>query len=188
MTTRRLTNYLAVTAALAMVPLSCSGCADTTLPAAPMPAANDSTPSDQPASDGSQVAESTTGPVTNATLGITFDDIKFEMEKDGPFFRSMLTPDIEKLVDCSVKIRGYILPSFQQTGLTQFVLVRDNMSCCFGPGAALFDCIVVEMKPGKSTDFTIRPVAVEGTFSVNEILDPDGKHLAIYHLDGNAVE
>ena len=39
----------------------------------------------------------------------------------------------------AVRIRGYILPSFQQAGLTQFVLVRDNQECCFGPGAALHD-------------------------------------------------
>ncbi|HEX4132774.1 MAG TPA: DUF3299 domain-containing protein [Pirellulales bacterium] len=119
---------------------------------------------------------------------ITFDTIKFPMEKTDEFKRSMLTPEIEKLGGKRVRIRGYILPSFQQSGITQFVLVRDNMQCCFGPGAALYDCIVVEMKPGKSTNFTVRPVAVEGTFAVHEFLDPDGKPLAIYHLDGDAVE
>ena len=61
------------------------------------------------------------------------------------------------------------------------------MQCCFGPGAALYDCVVVDMKPGKSTDFTVRPVAVEGTFTLRDFLGPDGKHLAIYHLDGDAV-
>ena len=114
----------------------------------------------------------------------TFDDVKFEMEKDGPFDRSMLTPEILKLVGKQIRIRGYILPSFQQTGLTQFVLVRDNMECCFGPGAALYDCILVEMEPGRATEFSIRPVAVEGQFSIRELVGPGGKHLAIYHLRG----
>ncbi|MGH7194972.1 MAG: DUF3299 domain-containing protein, partial [Candidatus Saccharimonadales bacterium] len=67
------------------------------------------------------------------------------------------------------------------------VLVRDNLSCCFGPGAALYDCLVVEMQPGKSTDFTISPVTVEGRFSIRELLDSEGKALAIYHLDGESV-
>lgn len=122
-----------------------------------------------------------------APIDITFDDIKFDIKPDAPFKRSMLTKKIEDLADKPVRIRGYILPSFQQTGLTQFVLVRDNQACCFGPGAALYDCIVVEMKPGKSTDFNLYPVAVEGTFTINELKDPDGKALAIYHLEGDDV-
>ncbi len=122
-----------------------------------------------------------------ATVDITFDDIKFDIKPDAPFKREMLTKKIEDMAGKPVRIRGYILPSFQQSGLTQFVLVRDNQACCFGPGAALYDCIVVEMKPGKSTDFNLYPVAVEGTFSIKVLDDPDGKALAIYHLDGEAV-
>ena len=70
---------------------------------------------------------------------ISFDDIKFEMKKKAPFKRSLLTKEIVALEDQLIKIRGYILPSFQQKGITRFVLVRDNMECCFGPGAALYD-------------------------------------------------
>jgi hypothetical protein len=81
-----------------------------------------------------------------------------------------------------------MLPSFQQTGLTNFVLVRDNLQCCFGPGAALYDCVVVEMTEGHSTDFTVRPVAVEGTFAIREFKSAEGRTLAIYHLDGTKVE
>lgn len=124
----------------------------------------------------------------SGTRDINFDTIKFEMKKEDPFVRSMLTPAIEKLVDSRIRIRGYILPSFQQTGITQFVLVRDNMECCFGPGAALYDCIVVEMTPGRSADFTTRPVAVEGKFDIQEMIGPDDKHLAIYHLVADKVK
>ncbi|HEX3657146.1 MAG TPA: DUF3299 domain-containing protein [Pirellulales bacterium] len=119
---------------------------------------------------------------------ITFDDLKFDIEKGQPFVRSMLTPKIVALDGRQVRIRGYILPSFQQTGLTQFVLVRDNLQCCFGPGAALYDCILVEMEPGRSADFTIRPVAVEGTLAIREYRGSNGKDLAVYHLDGQQVE
>jgi hypothetical protein len=119
---------------------------------------------------------------------ISFDDIKFEMKKKAPFKRSLLTKEIVALEDQLIKIRGYILPSFQQDGITRFVLVRDNMQCCFGPGAALYDCIVVEMESGKSTSFTVRPVTVEGVFTVHEYKGPDGKHLAIYHVRGRSAE
>jgi hypothetical protein len=99
----------------------------------------------------------------------------------------VLTPRVHELTDTRVRIRGYILPSFQQRGLAQFVLVRDNQECCFGPGAALHDCIVVRMEPGKTADFSIRPVAVTGRFRVEELRGPDGNHLAIYALDGESV-
>ncbi len=62
------------------------------------------------------------------------------------------------------------------------------MECCFGPGALLHDCILVEMVPPASTTFTTLPVSVEGVFSIREVKDPvNGKHLAIYHLDGKEV-
>jgi hypothetical protein len=119
---------------------------------------------------------------------ITFDTLAFEMEKGGPFRREMLTSTIEALESKTIRIRGYMLPSFQQRGITQFVLVRDNMQCCFGPGAALYDCVLVEMEAGKSTSYTVRPISVEGKFAIREFKDPDGKHLAIYHLTGHAVK
>jgi hypothetical protein len=129
-------------------------------------------------------AETTPG----RALNINFDDIQFEMEKGGAFQRSMLTERIESLSGKKVRIRGYILPQtvFTQTGITQFVLVRDNMECCFGPGAMLYDCIVIMMNPGKSTDFTSRPIAVEGTFTVDEVVR-DGQHLAIYRIDADSA-
>ena len=119
---------------------------------------------------------------------ISFDDIKLEMEKGAAFTRDLLPERVTALADTAIRIRGYILPSFQQPGLTQFVLVRDNQECCFGPGAALHDCVVVRMRPGKTADFSIRPVAVAGTFKIDDLRAPDGSHLAIYALDGDEVK
>ena len=119
---------------------------------------------------------------------LTFDDVKLELKKGEPFDPSLLTAAIKKLDGKNIRIRGYILPSFQQSGIKQFVLVRDNMECCFGPKAALFDCIVVDMVEGASAEFSVRPVSVEGVFSIREFLGPEGNHLAIYHLDGKEVQ
>jgi hypothetical protein len=119
---------------------------------------------------------------------ISFDDIKLDLKKGDPFSRDLLPARVTALETTPIRIRGYILPSFQQTGLTQFVLVRDNMECCFGPGALLHDCVLVRMKPGKTASFSIRPVAVTGTFRVEELRGPDGRHLAIYALDGEDVQ
>lgn len=116
----------------------------------------------------------------------TFDDLRFEMTVGDKFKRSMLTKEIEALHGQRIRIRGYILPTPQNHGIKQFVLVRDNQECCFGPGAALYDCILVEMKSGKTADFTIRPIAIEGQFEIREFVI-DGKHLAIYHVDAESA-
>ena len=80
----------------------------------------------------------------------------------------MLTKAVEKLDGQRVQIRGYMLPSFQQSGIKQFVLMHNNMQCCFGPSTALYDCIIVEMVNDQSCEFSVRPIAVEGTFAVRD--------------------
>jgi len=125
----------------------------------------------------------------DGVIEATFDDIKFEIEQSEPFRREMLTPQIEALFGRSIRLRGYMLPSMRRTGLKQFVLVRDNQECCFGPGAALYDCVLVEMQDGANVDYSIRPVAVEGTLQFRELKDPvTGRHLAVFQIEGQAVE
>ncbi len=116
---------------------------------------------------------------------ITFDDLKFDIERGGAFKREMLTKEIEELNKRELRIRGYILPAsvFKQSGIEEFVLVRDNMECCFGPGAMIYDCILVQMEKGKTTDFSTRPIAVKGKFEIKEFKYPDSEeHYAIYRM------
>jgi hypothetical protein len=168
------------TTAVALVIASCLivGCGK------PEPTASDPQPTPESAAN----APPAPATISAAIREITFDDIKLEMQQGEPFTRDRLTPRVTDLERQRVRIRGYILPSFQQSGLTQFVLVRDNQECCFGPGAALHDCVVVRMQPGQTAEFSIRPVAVEGRFRVEELRGPDGRHLAIYALDGERVQ
>ncbi len=119
---------------------------------------------------------------------ISFDNVRFEMKKGVPFNRQMLSPEIEKLDGKNIRIRGWILPGGQATGLTDFVLVRDNQECCFGPMAALFDCMIVKMDNGKATNFTTRPVAIDGIFDIREQKFSDGTLMAIYHLTAKQVK
>lgn len=129
---------------------------------------------------------------------ITFDDLTFEIEKDAKFEDTMLDKDVKSLDGISVKLSGYILPStlFKETDIDQFVLVRDNQECCFGPGAALFDCVIVEMNRGKTTDFVTRPVTVHGKLKIDtrKYRYPGGKgprgasHMAIFRIEGDAVK
>lgn len=151
----------------------------------------DKNPRQRPITARAPVEERLSRDTAKAKGDLTFDDIKFDIEKGGKFSRSLLTKDIEELDKKTVRIRGYILPAsvFKQSGIEEFVLVRDNMECCFGPGAALFDCIIVQMEPGKTADFTTRPVAVRGKFEIKEFMYPDSdEHYAIYRMVATEVK
>lgn len=123
---------------------------------------------------------------------ITFDDLKFDIEKGGEFKQEMITPEIEELNKKTLKLRGFILPTsvFQQSGIKQFVLVRDNQECCFGPGAALYDCVIVEMAPGKTANFSTRVVTVKGKLEIDSesFRYPEGNHFAIYKMTAEEVK
>jgi len=143
----------------------------------------------QAAANSASSTDSSPETVSNGVRETTFDNIKFEMETTDAFHRQMLTPEVNELFGRRIRIRGYMLPTLKQRGLTEFVLVRDNLECCFGPGAALYDCILVRMEAGKTAEFSIRPIAVAGTFAFQEIVDPvGGRHLAIYGLSAESVE
>lgn len=118
----------------------------------------------------------------------SFDDLKFPMEKTQEFLESMFTDRVKTIFDRKIRLRGYMYPTLRKKGLKQFVLVRDNMECCFGPGAALYDCVLVTMAGGATAEYSIYPVAVEGTFRFETLAGPEGRPLAIYQMAGDAVE
>ena len=123
-------------------------------------------------------------------LDLTFDDLEFEIERDGKFEREMLGEEIEDFKGKSIILRGFILDAsvFQQKGIKQFVLVRDNQECCFGPGAYIFHNAQVELVEGKSAEFSLYPVTVKGKFDIRPFLGPDGKCYSVYHITAESVE
>lgn len=99
---------------------------------------------------------------------ISFEDLEFELEPEDPFQRDLLTSEIEALDGKRIRLRGFMLPSYKADGIEEFVLVRDNQICCFGPGARIYHNSMVAMAPGRSTSFTTRVVVVDGTFHIDE--------------------
>ena len=116
------------------------------------------------------------------TFDLTFDDLAFDMKKGSKFERSMLTPKINSYHNSTVKLRGYIRPSFKQSGLTKFIFVRDNKECCFGGNAAIFDNVLVKLAKGTKTDFTVRPVTIEGKMYLKEYKGVDGRIWSIFRM------
>jgi hypothetical protein len=110
------------------------------------------------------------------------------MPADAVFDESMLTDRIRQLDGRRVRIRGFIFPAvFQQKGITKFPLVM-NTQCKFGPGGEAHCIIIVDMVEGVTADYTIRPIAVQGTLTVQPWNGPDGNTWALYHMTGEQVE
>jgi hypothetical protein len=153
---------------------------------------NDRVKNEEPPKSERQLAEERKAREAARKRGeITFDDLKFDIEKGGEFKDEMLTDGIRELEKKVVKLRGFILPTsvFQQSGIKQFVLVRDNQECCFGPGAAIYDCVIIEMAPGKTATFSTRVVSVKGKFEIDSesYQYPDGGHYAIFKMTAEEV-
>ena len=67
-----------------------------------------------------------------------------------------------------VRIRGYMYPTFEATGLTSFTLARDNGICCFVRQPKIYDIISVSLAPGEVSDYIAnRPFDVEGVFRID---------------------
>ena len=115
-------------------------------------------------------------------FALTFDDLKFDQGKGESFNRKLLSSKINGYHGGKVKIRGYIRPNFKQSGITKFIFVRDNTECCFGPQAAIFDNILVRLERGESTNFTVRPITVEGDFVLKEYYGDNGEVWSLYRM------
>lgn len=122
------------------------------------------------------------------TMDLNFDHLKFNIKPDQEFQIKQLTSDLIKLRGRKIRLRGFIRPSYRQEKITQFVFVRDNQECCFGPGAALYDCTIVNLAKGNETSFSTRAITVEGTFDLKPFRGPDNKVWAIFRLNDAVVK
>lgn len=127
---------------------------------------------------------------TKDAVGISFDDLQFDDPKSAEFKPELLPESVRKLLNKKVRIRGYMWPDvLYDKGNTQFILVRSDLTMGYGPGFPLCDSIVVKMQEGKTVDFTVRPITVEGvlTFRVNRFL-PDEPPTTVLHIVAESTE
>jgi len=117
---------------------------------------------------------------------LTFDDLKFDSVAAQPFRRDVLGKRIASYEGRTVRITGYMVPSFRERGLTQFVLVRDNGVCCLGREPALCDLIVVHVRPRRTTHYRLEPITVEGVLSFKPVTF-GRRTVAVYRLDAEQV-
>jgi hypothetical protein len=128
---------------------------------------------------------------SGGVMDIDFDYLAFDIEADADFEEKMFTDQINELNGKEIILRGFILDAsvFSQKGIKEFVLIRDNQECCFGPGAKICHNVWVNMDEGKTAKFSFRPVEVHGKFTIKLYHGPvDGKVYSVYHLQAKNVK
>ncbi|MGC3966184.1 MAG: DUF3299 domain-containing protein [Pirellulales bacterium] len=98
------------------------------------------------------------------------------------------SPEAAALDGQRVFIKGYMFPTPHETGVTKFVLCRDNGDCCFGGQPPPCDMIFVELTEGLDTRYDRRLRHVAGTFHVaNNDKNDVGKQV-LYRLDADYIK
>ncbi len=128
-----------------------------------------------------------TEPKTGA-LRVSFDDLDLLKVCN-------MEPVVENAVDFmpdwlnglngkTVRVRGFMYPTYETEGIERFVLARDNQICCFGRDPKVYDLIQIDMKPGKTTNYipATRAFDVVGTLKI-QMLSQDGKPYGLYIID-----
>ena len=106
-------------------------------------------------------------------LRLTYDDLNLlnvlNMDPVTPDAVEWMPEWLTSLNGRMVRIRGFMYPPFMAEDLDRFVLLRDNLKCCYGPGAKVYDFIEVHMKAGTTTDYIplSRPFDVVGRLKID---------------------
>lgn len=104
-------------------------------------------------------------------LRVSYDDIdllKVLNMEPVPVDADQHFPDwLTQLDGQRIRIRGFMYPTFEATGLTAFTLARDNGICCFVREPKIYDIIAIKLAKGQTSDYIDnKPFDVEGTFRI----------------------
>lgn len=117
---------------------------------------------------------------------ITPDPFTGEVKKsDDEKSKNQIPKEIKELANEQVCIFGFMIPvEVDDTGkVLRFVLVRDQLMCCFGVPPMMNGWVGVSMRDQKPTDYAAyEPIAVFGKFDVGEETQ-DGYVVSLYRVD-----
>ena len=124
-------------------------------------------------------------------LRISYDDFDLlkilNMDPVTPDAPHLLPDWLKNLDGQRVRVRGFMYPPFQETGIVIFVLARDNQICCFGRDPKVYDLVKVTMRLGTRTSYSQnRPFDVVGLFHILPNVDEDTL-VSLYEIDDALV-
>lgn len=97
----------------------------------------------------------------------------------------MIPPSAKELDGKKVYIKGYMYPTDQTTQIKEFVLCRDNGTCCFGGQPKLTDMIQVKLKEPLALDYHTGLRYIAGNFKVEQSQAPGTLGTVLYHLEAD---
>lgn len=144
-----------------------------------------------------ELAKSAPAPVAvEGYRSVTLDALSsfsYELDKKGG---PAILPDgnlsripsrIQQYDEADVAISGFAVPiTFEDERVRDFVLVKNQMLCCFGQVPKMNEWILVRMAEPISPTAEM-PVTVLGQLLVGEIME-DGRVLGLYFMDGHQVK
>lgn len=126
-------------------------------------------------------------------LRVSFDDLDLlkvlNMEPVPIDAAKQLPAWLSGLDGQKIRIRGWMYPPLEQSGLSGFLFVRDNQICCFGRMAKVYDKVLVSLREGETTDYIQgRPFDVIGTMAIQPE-EVDGELMLLYSIsDGHVID
>ena len=93
------------------------------------------------------------------------------------------SPELKAVNGKKIYVKGYMYPTGQLTGITQFTLCKDTGECCFGGEPKVTDMIRVTMKDGMTVNHReLILTGVAGTLRVRPQLH-EGELVNLYTLE-----
>jgi len=121
----------------------------------------------------------------------TVPDEEKEMKKQiiAGTLKNQVPAEVRALNNQKISIQGFILPSYMnENKLKSFVMMPNQMGCCFGMSPPFNGWIYVTMPGDGSVDWAQDAVVtVTGTFHVGETIDADGG-MSLYRMDGEKIK
>jgi hypothetical protein len=124
-------------------------------------------------------------------LRVSYDDIDLlkvlNMDPVPPDAATYMPAWLKGLDGRRIRIRGFMYPTYQQTGVHAFGLARDNQICCFGRSPKIYDVFDVKLHEGVTTDYIPnRPFDVVGVFHIRPEAEA-GQLNRLYEMDDATV-
>jgi hypothetical protein len=94
--------------------------------------------------------------------------------------------DVKRLNGVKLRVRGFMLPMAQADNVTQFAMVPDQQSCCFGQQPLMQNMLLASLPEGKSVSYFSDELLVEGTLHVEEKRE-DGFIVSVFQMDVTSV-
>lgn len=101
---------------------------------------------------------------------------------------SKIPAEVKALSGKDVRVTGFMIPVKLVNGLvTEFLLVKDQLSCCYGGSPNPNHWVMVKLPKGVK-NISDMPVHVYGRLTVGPVFDTSNYLIAVYSMDAQMAE